>query len=120
MNSKFDPNKLPQLDRQAATVILPEKEVNRRTDLGRTTLREMIARREFPAPIELGLPRKDGRPTRIGWIEAEVEAWLQERAKRRVIWAPGKTRDLDMQLPPDSGHPSAALSLAIKTPETDA
>ena len=64
--------------------------VKARTGLSRSTIYLRIARGTFPAPVSLG-----GRA--VGWIEAEVTAWLTARiAQRRSITprerAPAMTR----------------------------
>ena len=42
------------------------------TGLSRSTLYNRMAEGRFPAPIALG-----GRA--VGWIEAEIQGWLEER-----------------------------------------
>ena len=55
--------------------------VKARTGLSRSTIYLRISRGTFPAPVSLG-----GRA--VGWIEAEVHAWLTARiAQRRLIVA---------------------------------
>ena len=55
--------------------------VKARTGLSRSTIYLRISRGTFPAPVSLG-----GRA--VGWIEAEVHAWLTARiAQRRLIAA---------------------------------
>ena len=49
--------------------------VKARTGLSRSTIYLRISRGTFPAPVSLG-----GRA--VGWIEAEVHAWLTARATR--------------------------------------
>ena len=57
--------------------------VKARTSLSRSTIYLRISRGTFPAPVSLG-----GRA--VGWIEAEVNAWLTARiAQRRLIAARG-------------------------------
>ena len=57
--------------------------VKARTGLSRSTIYLRISRGTFPAPVSLG-----GRA--VGWIEAEVNAWLTARiAQRRLIAARG-------------------------------
>ena len=46
--------------------------------LSRSTLKTMIARDEFPAPIVLGKRAK-------GFLEKEVSAWFSERAEVRHL-----------------------------------
>ncbi len=53
--------------------------VKARTGLSRSTIYLRISRGTFPASVSLG-----GRA--VGWIEAEVHAWLTARiAQRRLI-----------------------------------
>lgn len=51
--------------------ILRRKQVESRTGLSRSTIYARMAEGSFPRPIDLG----GGRA--VGWIEAEIEAWLQ-------------------------------------------
>ena len=46
--------------------------VKTRTGLSRSTIYLRISDGGFPAPVSLG-----GRA--VGWIEAEIQAWLEER-----------------------------------------
>ncbi len=55
-----------------ATTFLRLPSVKARTGLARSTIYLRIAEGTFPKPIPLG-----GRA--VGWIEAEVDAWLNER-----------------------------------------
>ena len=50
--------------------------VKARTGLSRSTIYLRISRGTFPAPVSLG-----GRA--VGWIEAEVQAWLTARIAQR-------------------------------------
>ena len=50
--------------------------VKARTGLSRSTIYLRISRGTFPAPVSLG-----GRA--VGWIEAEVQAWLTARIAPR-------------------------------------
>lgn len=52
--------------------ILRLVDVLKMTGLSRSTLYNRIAKKEFPHQISLG-------SRAVGWIEAEVEAWLNER-----------------------------------------
>ncbi len=51
----------------------PEKGV----PYSRDHLRRMVKAGSFPAPISVG-------EARIGWIEAEVDRWLDERVSQRT------------------------------------
>lgn len=57
---------------QAPLSILRRKQVEARTGLARSTIYGMVAEGKFPRPISLG-------PRAVGWIEADVVRWLQER-----------------------------------------
>jgi prophage regulatory protein len=61
--------------------ILRRKQVESRTGLSRSTIYARIAEGSFPSPIDLG----GGRA--VGWVEAEIEAWLQSRieASRKSV-----------------------------------
>ena len=50
--------------------------VKARTGLGRSTLYDAMARGDFPQPMKLGLRA-------VGWIEAEVDAWVEARKAQR-------------------------------------
>lgn len=53
-------------------VILRLPKVKERTGLSRSTIYLKISRGEFPKPISLGARA-------VGFIEAEIEAWLESR-----------------------------------------
>ena len=55
--------------------------VKARTGLSCSTIYLRVSRGEFPAPVSLG-----GRA--VGWIEAEVNAWLTAQIKKRRTIAP--------------------------------
>lgn len=59
--------------------ILRLPEVKRSTGLSRSTIYLRVAEGTFPKPVSLG-----GRA--VGWLEAEVQDWLQRRidASRKV------------------------------------
>lgn len=59
-----------------STRILPIKPVLDRTGLSRRTLYQEISNGRFPRPVRLA-------PRRVGWPEADVEAWLKERIEAR-------------------------------------
>ena len=54
--------------------ILRRREVEHRTSLSRTTLWRMMRRGEFPRHLQLSA-------NRIGWLEADIENWIQGRAR---------------------------------------
>lgn len=55
-----------------ASRLMKDAEVVKATGIGRSTRYEMIARREFPAPIRLS-------PRRIAWRSADIDEWLKSR-----------------------------------------
>ena len=52
--------------------LLRISQVQDRTGLSRSTIRRWVARGLFPQPIKLG-------ENVVGWIEAEIDAWIRER-----------------------------------------
>lgn len=56
--------------------ILRRLEVQNRTGLARSTLYAFMASGRFPPSVRLG-----GRA--VGWIEQEVEAWIEQRIEER-------------------------------------
>jgi len=61
---------------QTTLIILRRKQVEARTGLSRSTIYARIAEGSFPRPIDLG----GGRA--VGWIEAEINAWVQARIEQ--------------------------------------
>lgn len=57
--------------------ILRRRQVEVRTGLSRSTIYERIKAGAFPRPIHLG-------PKSVGWLEAEVNAWLDARIAERL------------------------------------
>ena len=57
---------------QNAFIILRRKQVESRTGLSRSTIYARIASGLFPSPIDLG-----GRA--VGWLESEIDQWVQSR-----------------------------------------
>jgi prophage regulatory protein len=56
--------------------ILRITKAKERTGLSRTTLYSLIKEGKFPAPIPLGARA-------VGWLESEVDAWIESRVKAR-------------------------------------
>ena len=56
--------------------VLRLPEVIEKTGLGRTTLYNMSTAGKFPASISLG-----GKA--MGWIEAEIDRWIEQRMAER-------------------------------------
>ena len=63
--------------------ILRRKEVEARTGLSRSTIYLRIQERAFPRPINLG-----GRA--VGWLENEIEEWLEARVENRDSGSEGR------------------------------
>jgi prophage regulatory protein len=55
-----------------AEMIRRISEVKLKTGLSRSTIYELIKKSQFPKPVSLGLRA-------VGWVDSEVEAWIQER-----------------------------------------
>jgi len=55
--------------------ILRLPEVMRNTGLARSTIYKMIAGKNFPAQILLGLKS-------VGWLESDIQNWIQERISK--------------------------------------
>lgn len=64
--------------------ILKTKDVLKKTAIGRTTLHRKVKEGSFPAPIELG-------PHSVGWVESEVDAWINSRMKSRAANCDGES-----------------------------
>lgn len=60
---------------QTALTILRRKQVEARTGLARSTIYDRIKAGTFPAPISLGAKA-------VGWIESELDAWLQDQVEK--------------------------------------
>lgn len=56
--------------------VLKLKDVLSKTGLGKTSLYALIKQSQFPKPISLGLRA-------VGWLESEIEAWIQEKINAR-------------------------------------
>jgi prophage regulatory protein len=52
--------------------ILKRPEVEATTGLSRSTIYALVDSQKFPAQIQLG-------PRSVGWLEHEVQAWLESR-----------------------------------------
>ena len=56
--------------------LLSREEVERRTSLTRGAIYARLREGAFPAPVKLGARQR-------AWVEAEIEAWILERAAER-------------------------------------
>lgn len=59
-----------------ANTILRLPDVKRKTGQSRSSIYDKVQRREFPAPVKIG-------ERAVGWVEAEVEAWVKMRIEAR-------------------------------------
>jgi prophage regulatory protein len=55
-------------------------QVEDRTGLKETAIREKVKLGDFPAPFKLGARA-------VAWLEADVDAWIADRAAKRVLFA---------------------------------
>ena len=80
--------KAHERDSEAPVRILRLPAVRARTGLARSTIYLRIAQGDFPKPVALG-------ERAVGWIEAEVDAWLRERidASRSEPEPPRRSRN---------------------------
>jgi len=58
--------------------LLPRAVVLNRAGIGLTTLYSMMQSGEFPRAVPITRD-KNGRPSRVGWPESRVDAWLAQR-----------------------------------------
>jgi len=56
--------------------ILRRPALEGKVNLSRSTMYSMIKQGKFPRPIKLG-------PRSVGWIETEIDAWLESRLQQR-------------------------------------
>lgn len=56
--------------------ILKLHEVTSRTGKSRSSIYESIAEGDFPKPVKIG-------ERAVGWVEAEVDAWVKGRIEAR-------------------------------------
>ena len=57
-------------------VVLSARQTVEKAGFSVATLWRKISSAEFPKPIQLG-------PNRVGWIESEVDAWIDARIAER-------------------------------------
>lgn len=60
--------------------VLRAEDVVDRTGLSRTSIWRMEKRGDFPARIQLS-------PNRVGWLESDVDEWIESRARPAVAAA---------------------------------
>lgn len=56
--------------------ILNVNQVSKKTTLGRSSIYAYTAAGKFPASVRIGVGK-------VGWVEAEVDAWLQACVEAR-------------------------------------
>lgn len=56
--------------------LLPRPEVERLTGISRSLIYELVRAGSFPIPVRL-------TPNRVGWLEHEVQEWIQAKAALR-------------------------------------
>jgi prophage regulatory protein len=66
-------NALPECSMQTTILRLPE--VKARTGLSRSSIYQKVSENSFPVPVSLGGKRA------VGWIESEVQVWIEEQIK---------------------------------------
>lgn len=67
---------------KGAPTIIRRKEVSAKTGLPRSSLYDRVKAGTFPAPIRLGVGAKA-----TGWVESEVNAWIEEQIIRSRVAA---------------------------------
>ena len=75
LEQRFKSDRQHMNDQSPATAvaILDEEKVHEVTSLSRTTRWRMERRGEFPKRVRLS-------PGRVGWRQADIEAWISSRA----------------------------------------
>lgn len=58
--------------------VLRLPEVRMKTGLGKSQIYAEVKRNSFPPPIKIGLRAS-------GWLEEEIEEWIQERTRLRDL-----------------------------------
>lgn len=66
-------------------MILRLPSVQQRTGLSRSSIYRLMQIQLFPKPISLG-------PRSVGWIEKEIDNWLQERIAQRDLGLPSGSK----------------------------
>jgi len=61
---------------EALPRVVSPKEVHRALGVSSSTLWRMVARGDFPKPVEIS-------PGRVGWLEGEVTTWIESRFASR-------------------------------------
>mgnify|MGYP001054719036 CR=1 FL=1 len=64
------------------TLLHPD-DLMRALGVSRNTLTKWVDAGHFPAPVEIGMQRRQGWTTRVAWLKSEVDAWILARAAAR-------------------------------------
>ena len=82
-----------ELAKAMPTRLLRLREVQARVGFGRTGIYARIAAGTFPKSIPLSI-KSDGRPSIVGWIESEIDSWIEARiAEAREQPAPSAKQE---------------------------
>jgi predicted DNA-binding transcriptional regulator AlpA len=74
---------------KAVDTLMPPEDVMYATGISsRTSLDKYVAAGWFPAPVEVGPPRRNGSAGKIAWLKSEVDAWILARAAARPVASP--------------------------------
>lgn len=77
-------NKTTENPQRESLELLSLNSVERRLSLSKSTIYREIAKGHFPKQIRLS-------PGRVGWIDSEVDEWIEERRASRKIRSKRKT-----------------------------
>jgi prophage regulatory protein len=64
--------------------ILRLPQVKQRTGLSRSSIYQKVSKKEFPAPISLGMRS-------VGWVDQEISDWVTQRVNQSRPKQGGKT-----------------------------
>lgn len=64
-----------------AYTVLRLPDVKTRTGLSRSSIYLKVSKKEFPTPIPLG--NGGGASRAVGWIESEIDAWVEDKIQKR-------------------------------------
>ena len=69
-------------------ILIPKKEVLRRTGLSYVSIWQRMREGTFPRPVRIS---DTGRPN-VRWVESEVEAWIENRPRQTYMAPPEKRK----------------------------
>jgi predicted DNA-binding transcriptional regulator AlpA len=74
---------------KAVDTLMPAEDVMYATGISsRTSLDKYVAAGWFPAPVEVGPPRRNGSAGKVAWLKSEVDAWILARVAARPVASP--------------------------------